>query len=1855
MAKRLMCIILSVLMIVSLLPTGAFATEANDDVSSLVEDAGSTGTETDESIGEEDTEANADASGDEQAEEVAEDLVEETSEPVAAANEEIEEDSSSSSTTTLQSQIDSASTTATTITLSTDVTEDITIASSQNITIDLNGHNITNASGDTITVALGATLTITGTGTVDNVTHGKAAIFNNGTVTLHGGTYTRSQETGTSTATGVVTNSYYNIVNHGTMTINSCVTVTQSGNFSSMIENGYYNYYDSNSRSGYVSDTNAQNPLLTINGGTFTGGLNTVKNDDGGILYVYGGTFSNTTQATIMNANVATITDGNFTSEYAVVLNAAFTGTVNAGTLTISGGTFTAGSGYSVIDRHSAANASGTISISGGTFTSGSGATLLSSSAAASESVTISGGTFSGDVSAYCTDGYAAVYDSTKGTYSVETGVAGVYDASGNCLATYDTLYAASTNATTGQTVKLIADVGSESSEANDYFRVDSEKNISLDLNGYSIYACSSEKNTAILVTGSSTLKVTNSSTETGVVTSTGTKALWAISGSVTIDTKGYVWTGATNAVLVQSQSTYNQNDIVVTIDNGAFYGKTAVAIKNDIGDTVINGGLFVGYSTNDEKSICVAGGSAVSSGTVTINGGYFYGTLSTQQSTFTVSGGYFTDGIDSKILVAGKNLVSIDDKETVDDGYNTEYDYKYTVGDYAFEFGIVTSGGTYTPVGYVSTISNAWNGVNGIDTTEYTDINRYYIKMYSDYTIRNSTFDTSSFTTTTCRKFELDLNGHTLTSTGTASATITVQSNDTLTIVDTSTAKTGMVTGAASSPYGTVKNRGGTLIIEGGTYENTAGLLVNNNGDNASSAVTTITGGNFIINDGTSPFYKVSGSTLEIKGGNFTSAPSSDFLASGYAVLVTSDETYPYTVGEAETLASSAVAKIDSVYYTSLSSAISSAASGETVTVLSDIKLEAQVEVTGTVVLELNGHSIERDPDTNKTAALLLVSTDSELTVQDTSEGANGYIDGATYSTSEGTYVGYGIQIAGGTVKVVSGTVKGYRGVYISGDSSSLVVNGGAVSGTTYGVYQVSGSTEVKSGSVTGTSRGISASTGTVTVEGGTVTGTSDFGIFMNNGTVNVSGGSVVCTSGTGIKIQGGTVNVSGGTISASTGINALAYNSAATVNITNGNITSTDIGVFAYYYYYDAEVNVSGNSTITVNGEEANGWTYGIELCAGTTASVSDNATITATNSGENGGSAGIIYIGNGDSDNPTTLNISGGTISGETYGLSGNGSASYSEVTITGGKISSGFVAIYHPEMGDISVSGDSTEITGVYAGIQLMAGSLTVSGGTIKATATASEVSDNANSVGNKTGDGAIADGAAISIINRKGYGNTQSGGTVSYESVEISGGTVISATGVDAVQAYALTSNAYVDWDVSGVSITGGSFSSIVSEDLCGGSYVPGTTTDDNGYYTVVEGTTVAKIDTTEYVTLKKALTAASAGDTITLVANATVTADATADVTGTVTIDLAGKNLTIYSGITLTVASGTTVVIKDTASTGGLVTNNGVIAVEGTLDIRDLGYTTSASGSGLLGHEGGKITLGASSTFIVLDVWNDMWSTLGTWSPNWTSATGSNGIISSAAKGAKIYSYGVGYVCDADVTSDTYVSGTYWDLSGTYLVEYYKKSATASDWAYPSIEDSNTIFAGWYSDDEYSSVYTTTSGEAYAKFVTLSGDSSEAGVINFLGGSLKTDIVDENNDPVYSYTSLRFGYDIVLPSGCDTTYSWQWKWSKDGTTVAGTKDGYYWSDAKNTYETGLKAFRSNLLISNIPAASYKATIYSALTVTYVTADGTTVTASEASYDSRSVYEIAYTIANSEDSSDKEFASNIISAIPSDSN
>ena len=548
--------------------------------------------------------------------------------------------------------------------MSGDTTATIKVPNGKNATLDLNGKTLTNKTGEhTIIVENGATLTITGNGIVDNVSHGKAAVYNEGTVTLAGGTFKRSVEKGTYSSYSGNGNSWYTIANYGTMEINIGVTVENAGGYSSMIRNG--------------SDRVTANCYLTIKGGNFAGGINTVKNDRFGVLTINGGNFSNTAQYVIMNWNKAEITAGTFQTldtASAVLFTSAYDSDANTvGNLTISGGEFKRASDTQemIVDHYDASN-SGT--------------------------ATVTGGKFDADISKYIPTDYVQSADGTVEKLGETNAVAKVGDTYYKTLA--DAVAAADNN-----TVTLLKDVTAD-------ITIPAGKTMTLDLNGKTLTNVNDHtilNNGNLTITG--TGKVDNISHAKGALYNKGTVVVnggtfdrskengktsndsgsnswYTIKnvGSMTIHDGATVQTAGNNTTLgkfssLVSNGYFNAGDYtnnrgleqpILTIDGGTFRGGLNTIKNDDRAKLTINGGTFSNYyqavvqnhniaeitggtftaaSDANAKTYGIYNcgcGAEIDLGTLTVSGGTFTGAtyavadVSSENADVTISGGQF-------------------------------------------------------------------------------------------------------------------------------------------------------------------------------------------------------------------------------------------------------------------------------------------------------------------------------------------------------------------------------------------------------------------------------------------------------------------------------------------------------------------------------------------------------------------------------------------------------------------------------------------------------------------------------------------------------------------------------------------------------------------------------------------------------------------------------------------------------------------------------------------------------------------------------------------------------------------------------------------------------------------------------------------------------------------------------------------------------------------------------------------------------------------------------------------------------------------------------------------------------------
>ena len=213
-----------------------------------------------------------------------------------------------------------------------------------------------------------------------------------------------------------------------------------------------------------------------------------------------------------------------------------------------------------------------------------------------------------------------------------------------------------------------------------------------------------------------------------------------------------------------------------------------------------------------------------------------------------------------------------------------------------------------------------------------------------------------------------------------------------------------------------------------------------------------------------------------------------------------------------------------------------------------------------------------------------------------------------------------------------------------------------------------------------------------------------------------------------------------------------------------------------------------------------------------------------------------------------------------------------------------------AIYFPPRGDSTLIIEDTIIKSPY-GVQVCAGDLFVKGNT-QITTTA------ANVASTKTGDGPIPDGAAISIVDRAGYGDdATTGSSIGTVTIEGTPTLIAQGEGATAVDAYSWSDNTKSDWAASAdhIDISGGTFSEKPDNAWFADGFIP--VEKEDGTFGVAQGSFAAEINGEKYLTLQEAFDAATATDTIKLLSSAIDTPRLTLTNGKTVAINLNGHDI----------------------------------------------------------------------------------------------------------------------------------------------------------------------------------------------------------------------------------------------------------------------------------------------------------------------------------------------------------------------
>ena len=1221
-----------------------------------------------------------------------------------------------------------------TVTLLVNTTEDVTI--NKDITLDLGGKTLTNTSSGKATISVKDSAVVT---------------VKNGSVM--GGT------------------KYYNIEvtkgSNANLTLMD-VTATAGNTDSSMIDNW---------------------GTLTIESGTYEGGLNVVKSEEGSTLTINGGKFtlnyapsSGAANGVILSAGTTTINDGEFIQSVTapkwrypqVVLVMQVTGYTSL--VTVNGGTFT--------NNYGSAGAK--------IFYPGTGAT--------SDNLAVKGGTFNKEVPAsYFEDGYFAkkngsVYE-TVGPFDAKIGTTG-----------YATLEAAFAAAKNGSTITLLRDCQSGRINLED-------KSVTVNLNGkvltstaaYGVMFCAKNGH-KITVKGTTagsklvgTLMVT-AETDGHIVINGGIyeSAQYCpiyINGAVSSDSSTLTVKDATitalpgdsnqdNGVAVYlagySTSTFTNTTITAPVTgleiragkltltnctvtggsgevvtnangNGTTVTNAAVAIsqhttKKDI-DVTITGGTYTAKAAVYQTNVQGTGSENV---TVSIKSGTFKGAVSAEtNNTVAISGGTFSSAVKEEYCATGYiPTANADGTFGVKEGV-----YVAKVDNVKYE-----------------TLQEAINAAKRNAT----------VTMLAN-TRENVTISTPYLT--------LDLNGFTLnggTEKGKPALTVTAR----VTVKDSSTAQTGTImredtaeNSGVSSHYVIDVQGGGWLTFESGTVKNNSG---NANGKGAS-----------LVRVGDDRVAKYPG--LNIKGGTFT---QDNFI----------------------------VIKVD----------------------------RGDLFLNGGTLNSKNSYAIEdwhratiKGGTVNGTVAAWTYSGGYSSSLEISGGTINGDVTSVNYGNADGKKA---------TVAITGGTINGELDTRSYDPKTNKLTS---ISDATKATIEVTAGTFAKDPTK-------------YLVEGSTVKTNSDGTFGVEKAYLATVGETSYYTMEEAFKAQ----TASGKPIvmlrdyTTGSPFNSGTINRTVDLNGYTWTCTGTDTNSAAF------EIN-NPNVTLTVkNGKVVSSQLVGLIPSA-------MGGTIKYDN-------AGLVF-----EDVVMTTNAPSGI---ETNGNNTNDAVTLKNSTLN---VPDGF-GIYFPSSGKLTI--DNSTINAKTMGVQVCAGSLSINAG--------SAITVTGDAVPKTENDGAIQDGAAISIVNRTGYKDLGD--------VTVTGGKFTAKAGNKAIKAYDWANNTVSEFTAAEkVAVSGGTFSSAVPEGLCAPGFIP--TTNGDGTFGVKAGAYAAQIGDVKYETLKDAINAANTGDTVKLLRDIN-TPEISYMISKSLTIDLNGMTVT---------GSGYDAVFQiDNADAKVVIKNGKVVAVE---------------------------------------------------------------------------------------------------------------------------------------------------------------------------------------------------------------------------------------------------------------------------------------------------------------------------------
>ena len=1322
--------------------------------------------------------------------------------------------------------------------------------------------NVEIAAGKELTLDLNGKTLSGGTGTA------KAALSNLGTIIIQD---TSAAKTGTIKRddNGTVgETSYYVIRNQGTMTIESGTVINNSG------------YKKANSTGSMIGSSLICNGdcneggTLTIKGGTFTqNNFIAIKNGALGVLHVSGGTITSNHSA-IQNWFKADITGGEIKGQ---LWTDAYKADESVGQTTIGGDAkFT---GEIVMDI--AGSVAPTLAINGGNLNV-TNWRITSAAASVGAKPSVSGGTFSSAVPAeYCAEGFIPVKNA-DGTYGVKAGayVAQIGDVK------YETLQAAIDAVKANETIYVLGNIDLGTDELSTYDVKTTVKNVTIDLGGYTV--TSAGRFTVYLKVNGWTIQ-NGTIQNTNASTTYGTLYVGGSSNSTTL--KNLTVESKTNGVQFAIASSKNGIKASITVEDGTkISGNYGVYMKGQPkpwrdtrdGQEILN--VNGGEITGTTAAIAVFGaekGNTKAGVIVNINGGKVYsdsyaiagnGSSVLENTTINISGGKVFSNKDTAIYHPQAGTVTISGGEV-----------------YGVTGGVQMCAGTLNVTG--GTISATGNGdVSGKtgdgsipDGAAVSIVNRAYPAGAPTMTISGGTF-TSADGVGAVQAYGWKNNSqqtwdkpNTSVSGGTFSSAVKEEY-----------CATGYIpTANADGTFG-VKEGVYVAKVDNVKYE-TLQAAIDAAKRNATVTMLANTRENVTIS---TPYLTLDLNGFTLNGGTEKGKP---------ALTVTAR----VTVKDSSTAQTGTIMREDTAENSGVSSHYVIDVQGggwltfESGTVKNN---SGNANGKGAFLVRVGDDRVAKYPGLNIKGGTF---TQDNFIVIKVDRG-DLFLNGGTLNSKNS----YAIEdwhratIKGGTV---NGTVAAWT--YSGGYSSSLEISGGTINGDV---------TSVNYGNADGKKA-------TVAITGGTINGELDTRSYdpKTNKLTSISDATkatIEVTAGTFAKdptkylVEGSTVKT----------------NSDGTFGVEKAYLAT--VGKTSYYTMEEAfkAQTASGEPIVMLRD-----YTTGSPFNSGTINRTVDlnGYTWTCTGTDTNSAAFEINYsdvtltVKNGKIVSSQLVGLipsaMGGTIKYDNAGLvfedvvmtttahSGietNGNNTNDTVTLKNSTLNvpNGY-GIYFPSSGALNI--ENSIINAKTMGVQVCSGSLNITGESTAIDVTGGPVDKTEN-------DGAIQDGAAISIVNRTGYKGLGD--------VTVTGGKFTAKAGNKAIKAYDWANNTETEFTANKtVAVSGGTFSSAVPEGLCAPGFIP--TTNGDGTYGVKAGVYVAEVNGVAYATLSEAIAAAKDGDTVKLLRDIN-TPEISYMISKSLTIDLNGMTVT---------GSGYDAVFQiDNADAKVVIKNGKVVAVE---------------------------------------------------------------------------------------------------------------------------------------------------------------------------------------------------------------------------------------------------------------------------------------------------------------------------------